>query len=94
MQGPIVGRERASLRVLPAALEVLSVNSQVSALNGPSPLGGPTNLKLHRFAPELALGLRAGTPVPLWPLAEALLATMRMPWHRRLACMPRASREQ
>jgi len=32
--------------------------------------------------------------MPLWPLDEALLATMRMPWHKRLACMPRASRKQ
>ena len=54
MQGPIVGRERASLRVLPAALEVLSVHSQVSTLNGPSPLGGFADQQLSLVAVNVA----------------------------------------
>jgi hypothetical protein len=32
--------------------------------------------------------------MPRWSRDEALVATMPLSWHRRLACMPRASREQ
>jgi hypothetical protein len=69
---------------------------QVSARNDPAErrrrgLRGP---KTSSFCSRICSWLTGGTPMPHWPLEEALVATMPLSWHRRLACMPRASREQ